>query len=250
MEIWSLLVHVIVFTSTTRILRTRYNYMEVRSSSYKCTNQVWEKLDIWYHIIATHRKCWHQWWRLLTLSLPPVSPPSPLLDGFNLGKARLEMYLYLYLQPCSLNLNYQAHLSTTPRHMATCTTWDDGFSVHRVYCTVCICEMKVCSYPQVSTRIAHGVCYQMGLGKRRLRDVYLPCPQSWPLPELSRRLQRCSGCSLWTGCAARKKVRVYQTLTSSTMNKLSNNQTDPYSRSSHLHIACRSICNQDQLKNW
>ena len=121
MEIWSLLVHVIVFTSTTRILRTRYNYMEVRSSSYKYTNQVWEKLDIWYHIIATHRKCWHQWWRLLTLSLPPVSPPSPLLDGFNLGKARLEMYLYLYLQPCSLNLNYQAHLSTTPRHMATCT---------------------------------------------------------------------------------------------------------------------------------
>ena len=168
MEIWSLLVHVIVFTSTTRILRTRYNYMEVRSSSYKCTNQVWEKLDIWYHIIATHRKCWHQWWRLLTLSLPPVSPPSPLLDGFNLGKARLEMYLYLYLQPCSLNLNYQAHLSTTPRHMATCTTWDNGFSVHRVHCTVCICEMKVCSYPHGSTRIVHGVCYKMGLGKRRL----------------------------------------------------------------------------------
>ena len=46
-----------------------------------------------------------------------------------------------------------ARLSTTPRYLATCTMWDDGFSVPRVHYTVCTCEMTVCSYPHENTKI-------------------------------------------------------------------------------------------------
>ena len=55
-----------------------------------------------------------------------------------------------------------ARLSTTPRYLATYTTWDDGFGVPRVH-TAWICETTVCYCHQGSTCITTGYVFYRAL---------------------------------------------------------------------------------------
>ena len=71
-----------------------------------------------------------------------------MLNTFNCVKCwKTAMSVFLYalqaLKILHLELTLWACLPTTPRYLAMCSVWDDGFSVPRVYYTACTCETMI-----------------------------------------------------------------------------------------------------------
>ena len=111
----------------------------------------------------------------------PDSGHSISAKYFKLCKTVLSVLLFARYTLQTLKIQHfelasWSRLSATPRYLATCTTWDDGFSVPRVHYTVCTCEMMVCSYPQRSTCIATwhvGYVFYRGLVTKFLTTLVI-----------------------------------------------------------------------------